>query len=149
MPGFTPNESPVVPEIEEARRRSGIAENLMDQAVTALEAAGERLRQDALSKLFLGNVYGLNAASNVRDAINAGSINGIRNLVDKTQDALNQNTSDGTASGNVFPETQSEKPLPSSNVFDVVPPPEKDSNLGNIFPDTPDETPLNPSNINE
>lgn len=145
-----PDTAAVIPEIEEARNRGGIGENLLNQALATLEGAADRLRQDALAKLFLGNVYGLNAASNVRDAITAGSINGIRNLVDKTQEALNnENNSDGTVSGNVFPETQNEKPLPSSNAFDTVPPPEKDSNLGNIFPNTSEETPLNPSNINE
>lgn len=113
-----------------------IGENLMADALEAGAAAGERLAQDALAKLLLGNVYGLNAASNIQDALSAGSLNGLRNLAVKTAQALtddsSQNSSIGSSVGdNVFPETLPEVPLkPINNI--QSPPPEKDSNLGNV-----------------
>jgi hypothetical protein len=113
-----------------------LGENLLADALAELEGAGQRLKQDTLAKLLLGNVYGLNAASNIQDALAAGSLNGLRNLAVKTAQALtddsSQNSNIGASVGdNVFPESIPEVPLkPTNNI--QSPPPEKDSNLGNI-----------------
>ena len=114
----------------------GLGENLLSDAVAALEGAGERLTQDVLAKLLLGNVYGLNAASNIQDALAAGSLNGLRNLAVKTAQALTddsqENSNIGSSVGdNVFPETFPEVPLKPDNIIQS-PSPEKDSNLGNV-----------------
>ena len=114
----------------------GLGENLLSDAVAALEGAGERLTQDVLAKLLLGNVYGLNAASNIQDALAAGSLNGLRNLAVKTAQALTddsqENSNIGSSVGDkVFPETFPEVPLKPDNIIQS-PSPEKDSNLGNV-----------------
>ena len=134
--GFTENESIEDPSIDPKSRLQTLGENLLDDALAELEGAGQRLKQDVLAKLLLGNVYGLNAASNIQDALAAGSLNGLRNLAVKTAQALtddsSQNSNIGASVGdNMFPESIPEVPLkPTNNI--QSPPPEKDSNLGNV-----------------
>lgn len=134
MEGFgesTNTENPIEPNVPNT-----LGENLLEDAVATLEGGARRLTQDALGKLLLGNVYGLNAASNIQDAISAGSLNGLRNLATKTIDALTGDNSKGSSVGpsigdNVFPTSTPEIPLSPSNIIKPSSP-EKDSNLGNI-----------------
>lgn len=124
-------ENPIAPNVP-----TKIGENLLSEAVTSLEGGASRLMQDVIGKLLLGNVYGLNAASNIQDALSSGSLNGLRNLATKTIGALTDNSQEGTKAGasigdNVFPDGVPEVPLKQTNVIQS-PPPEKYSNLGNI-----------------
>lgn len=48
---------------------------------SVVDGAASRLKDKVLARLLLGNVYGVNALSSIQDAVSAGSINGITNLV--------------------------------------------------------------------
>ena len=106
-------------------------ERIMEQLMAEADGLGNRLTQDAFGKLLLGNVYGLNAASNIQDALSSGSLNGVRNLLVKTVKSLLNDKGDGVNLGNVFPPTFGETPLGTDN----------------IFPETQTKTPLSPENI--
>lgn len=58
---------------------------LKNKLENMLEAAVERTIDSIRARLLLGNVHGLNLASSVQDAINAGSINGIANIIKQQQ----------------------------------------------------------------
>jgi len=127
----TNTENPIAPNVPNT-----LAENLLEDAIAALEGGAERLTQDAFAKLLLGNVYGLNAASNIQDAISAGSLNAIRNLATKTIDAVSKaenSVSNGKVGigDNVFPNVTPEQDSDLGNIFPKTSP-EKDSDLGNI-----------------
>ena len=129
----------------------GLGENLLSDAVAALEGAGERLTQDVLAKLLLGNVYGLNAASNIQDALAAGSLNGLRNLAVKTAQALTDdsqgNSNIGSSVGdNVFPETFPEVPLKPENMI-TPSDPEKQLKPENMITPSDPEKPLASANM--
>lgn len=56
----------------------------------------------ATARLFLGNVYGANTASNIQDAINSGSLNAIFNVAGQLFNRGSIDTSD-TGDGNITP----------------------------------------------
>lgn len=114
----------------------------------SVSASGEgivnRFISDQFAKLLLGNVYGINTLSTVQDAIAAGNINGIINLINET---LNKEDGDGVI-GNIndmspLPEialsrtnirsrrSPEEIPLEPKKAYDPAPP-EEDSQLGSI-----------------
>jgi hypothetical protein len=129
--------------------KTRIGENLLQDALTSLEAGAERLTRDALAKLLLGNVYGLNAASNIQDALNAGSLNGLRNLASKLMPSDDSSSSEsiGASIGdNTFPASQPETPLKPENMITPSSPekPLKSTNM--ITPSSP-EKPLEPENM--
>lgn len=107
------------------------AEGFAEDALAAGEAATGRAIQNALADAILGNVYGVNTLSNIQDALNSGSLNGVRNLINK------ENTSDDSGSepslnpSNLYPEKSEETKLSPDNLYPNVPD-EQDSNLGNI-----------------
>ncbi len=122
------------------------AGNFLEDALTFAEASAQGKLQDALGDAILGNVYGVNTLSNVQDALNAGSLNGVRNLINK--ETLSNNSGEeaplapsnlypesspenALSPDNIFPNVEREKPLSSDNVYPDVDP-EQDSNLGNI-----------------
>jgi hypothetical protein len=103
-----------------------------------------RFISDQFAKLLLGNVYGINTLSTIQDAIAAGNINGIINLINETS---SKDDGDGVI-GNInnmspLPEialsrnnvysrrSPGEIPLESEKAYDPAPP-EEDSQLGSI-----------------
>jgi hypothetical protein len=125
---------------------SQAAGNFLEDALADAEASAQGKLQDTLADAILGNVYGVNTLSNVQDALNAGSLNGVRNLINK--ETLSNDSGEeaplapsnlypesspekALSSDNVYPEGSTETPLSSGNVFPNIDP-EKDANLGNI-----------------
>lgn len=88
-----------------------------------------RLAQDAFARVLLGNVYGINILSNIQDAIAAGNINGIINLINQT--------TEGSGGGEGI----------IGNINDALPGPEIALGKDNMFPEQTDEVTLNPENI--
>lgn len=58
-----------------------IGDVAVEKAGKIVDSAIDRTVENLKGRLLMGNVHGLNALSTVRDAISAGSINGIANLV--------------------------------------------------------------------
>lgn len=66
--------------------------------------------ESALARLLLGNVHGLNTASTIQDAINAGSLNGIANAAGQ----LFNQSSGNNIGGNISPKAVYEPAVDSS-----------------------------------
>ena len=122
------------------------AENFAEDALTSAEAFAKRQLQNALADAILGNVYGVNTLSNVQDALNAGSLNGVRNLINK--ETLSNNAGDEAplAPSNLYPERSTEPVLSPDNLY-----PERLTETAlspdNVFPNVPPETSLSPDNV--
>jgi len=58
----------------------GVKDAIVGSVANKVEGALQNTLDNVKGKLLLGNVYGLNAASTVQDAIRTGSINGIANI---------------------------------------------------------------------
>jgi hypothetical protein len=109
-------------------------DRLKSKASTLIESTIDRTIESTRAKLLLGNVHGVNLLSTVQDAIAAGSINGIANLIGSKP---NRPTPSGDLGGafdaiptrsttaikeNVYgdPPSDSEGPI-NANVYDRVP----------------------------
>ena len=113
----------------------------------SISASGDgivnRFISDQFAKLLLGNVYGINTLSTIQDAIAAGNINGIINLINEAVnedgDGIIGNINDmsplpeiALSRNNVYSRrSPGEIPLESEKAYDPAPP-EEDSQLGSI-----------------
>ncbi len=136
--------------------------NLIGDLMDTAAGAARRFVADTLGGLLLGNVYGVNALSNIQDALNAGSINGIMNLVNKATENNSVAEEGALPKMNIFPPSVSETPLAPENMMpasqsetplapaNMITPSEPETALSpdNIITPSQAETPLAPDNIN-
>lgn len=123
------------------------AENFAEDALTSLEAAAKRKLQNALADAILGNVYGVNTLSNVQDALNAGSLNGVRNLINKETSSDDSNVEVPLKPTNLYPESSPETALSPDNLYPNVST-ETALSPDNVFPDIEPKGDANLGNIN-
>ena len=96
-------------------RGNSFIEGLEGSVRSALEGAAERITSDLIGSAILGNVHGGNTISNVQDALNAGGVNAILNLVN--QETQSSNAGGGSlTSTNIFPNPPAETPLSRENI---------------------------------
>lgn len=122
------------------------AEGLAEDALTSAEDAARGAIQDKLADAILGNVYGVNTLSNVQDALNAGSLNGVRNLINKETISDNAGDEAPLTSINVYPESSPETTLSPDNIYPNIES-EAPMSSDNIYPETSPETTLSPDNV--
>ena len=122
------------------------AEGLAEDALTSAEEAARGAIQDKLADAILGNVYGVNTLSNVQDALNAGSLNGVRNLINKETISDNAGDEAPLTSSNVYPESSPETTLSPDNIYPNIES-EAPMSSDNIYPETSPETTLSPENV--
>lgn len=124
------------------------AENFAEDALTSAQAAAERIAQNALADAILGNVYGVNTLSSVQDALNAGSLNGVRNLITNSIPSDNSSDEQPLKASNLYPDVEPAAPLSSDNIYPNVSP-EKPLSSDNVFPNVDPEQDANLGNIND
>ena len=112
-----------------------------------IDGAIDRTVEKLTARLLLGNVYGLNLASSLQDAISAGSINGIANVVGGV---INNSNSSMPSSANDLGKAydaialDSEGPI-KEKVYDQIAPDSEGPLGGNVYDQTPidSEGPIN------
>ena len=124
------------------------AENFAEDALTSAQAAVERMAQNALADAILGNVYGVNTLSSVQDALNAGSLNGVRNLITNSTPSDNSSDEQPLKPSNLYPDVEPAAPLSADNIYPNVSP-EKPLSSDNVFPNVDPEQDANLGNIND
>ena len=112
-----------------------------------IDGAIDRTVEKLTARLLLGNVYGLNLASSLQDAISAGSINGIANVVGGV---INNSNSSMPSSANDLGKAydaialDSEGPI-KEKVYDQIAPDSEGPLGSNVYDQTPidSEGPIN------
>ena len=124
-----------------------------EKAVGIVDGAIDRTVENLKARLLLGNVHGLGLLSSLQDAISAGSINGIANLVGGANQTRPRPASglgtafdpvaprNARATGNVYGETpqDSEGPI-NDNVYDNTPQDSEGPLNQNVYDTTPQDS---------
>lgn len=106
-------------ESEKTSILSTLGEIARDRLEQTVEGAINRTVENLRARLFLGNVHGINTLSNIQDAIRAGSINAIANLIQGDQPTRLRPTSGlGTAFDPVAPRIAT---IGGENAYDQTP----------------------------
>jgi hypothetical protein len=121
-----------------------------EKAGEIVDSAIDRTVENIQARLLLGNVHGINTASTLQDAVNAGSINGIANVIEGSR--TTRSTIPSGELGSVYdPSAPDEETLSEINAHDdVAGDSEKLPEGGNVYDRTPrdSEGPIN-ENVHE
>jgi hypothetical protein len=99
----------------------GIKDAIVSSVTNKAEGAMQNVLDNSRGRLLLGNVYGVNAASTIQDAIATGSINGIANIAGQAGGS-NTPPSSPDMPDNVYPDPTQIKsePMQPKNIYDSV-----------------------------
>lgn len=99
----------------------GVKDAIVSSVTNKAEGAMQNVLDNTRGRLLLGNVYGINAASTIQDAIAAGSINGIANIAGQIG-ASNRPPAAPDLPPNVYPDPTQVKsePIQPKNIYESV-----------------------------
>jgi len=101
----------------------GAKDALIGGAINKVEGAIQNTLNNTIGQLLLGNVYGVNAASTIQDAIRTGSINGIANAAGQIIGGGSREPDNSGMPDNVYPDPTQLKsvPIEPRNIYGADP----------------------------
>ena len=97
----------------------GAKDALIGGAINKVEGAIQNTLNNTIGKLLLGNVYGVNGASNIADAIRTGRINGIANSAGQIVGGGTREPDNSGMPDNIYPDPTQLKnaPIEPRNIY--------------------------------